>query len=517
MAASKIKVKINNNDDTRLWRYSEEEDFEGLQSFISTSWETDDFIAQYKDDEDDLITIATAQDLKDAFEFARSENKKSLKIFVQPIVHQKRQAPMADLTLPTEAPQEVPEEKTEPKVFSSLREMIVDFLTDEAILAALPALFGALITRVTAAAKAKSGQLEPQEIGAMMRAELEKEEYQMVTGHPLYTKFGGLAIPYIAAKVAAQQSLYPHFRTETIQQWIQQLITILQQVLKQTVGGCHSFKDVVIDIEYPAMTDTGKVIHFGVECDLCGQYPIIGDRYKCSVCEDWDCCQACEPQHDHPLIKFKKASKNHQGTSFKGLTEIVRQLSSGPVADTDKVEEQKDEAAAPDVISNIMDGISGINMEDDFGDNAPDCICGAKMECVHGLSAYGGCSVVFCDGCGLKCWNGKVYHCPNGKDTVHHANGYDLCPKCGAEKIAEDLREEERLQAEAAKLEEEQQESPVVVQVEEPVVDDFVYAEQLRQIKNIMALQSGDQDEHIKTLLVQHKGDISRVVPLLLD
>jgi len=518
MAANKMKVKINNNDDTRLWRYSEEEDFEGLKSFISTSWETADFIAQYKDDEDDLITIATAQDLKDAFEFARSENKKSLKIFVQPIVHQKRPAPMADLTLPTEAPQEVPEEKTEPKVFSSIREMIVDFLTDEAILAALPALFGALINRVTDAVKAKPGQLETQDIVAMMRAELDKKDYQEVTAHPLYAKFGGLAIPYIAAKIASQQSLYPHFRTETIQQWIQQLIAILQQVLQQTAGGCPSFKDVVIDIEYPAMTDTGKVIHFGVECDLCGQYPIIGDRYKCSMCEDWDCCQACEPQHDHPLIKFKKASKNHQNASFKGLTEIVRQLSgdAAPVR-VEKVEEQKDEAPAPDVMSSILDGISGINMEDDLFGDAPDCICGAKMECVIGLSAYGGCSVVFCDGCGQKCWNGKVYHCPNGKDTVHHKNGYDLCPKCGAEKIAEDLREEERLLAEAKQLQEEEQASPVVVEVPEPVVDDFVYADQLVQIKNIMALQSGDQDEHIKTLLVQHKGDISRVVPLLLD
>jgi len=511
MAASKIKVKINNNDDTRLWRYSEETDFEGLQSFISTSWETDNFIAQYRDDEDDLITIATVQDLKDAFEFARSENKKSLKIFVQTNVHQKREPP---LTVPTEAPQQVPEEKTEPKVFNSIREMIVDFLTDQAVLAVLPTLFGALTTTVTAAVKAKSEQLKTSEIVAMMKAELEKDGYQVITAHPLYVKFGGMAIPYIAAKIASQQSLYPHFRTETIQQWIQQLVVILQQVLQQTAGGCHSFKDVVIDIEYPAMTDTGKVIHFGVECDLCGQYPIIGDRYKCSICPDWDCCQACEPRHDHPLIKFKKASKNHQNASFKGLTEIVRQL-SGDAAPV-QVEEQK--AAAPDMVSNIMDGISGIDLEEDLDDNAPDCICGSKMVVQNGRSAYGRYSAVYCDGCSQRCLNGKVYHCPNGKDAVHHPNGYDLCPKCGAEKVAKDLQEEERLLAEADKLNVvDEQESPVVVEVKEPVVDDFVYADQLAQIKNIMALHSGDQDEHIKTLLVQHKGDISRVVPLLLD
>lgn len=514
MAASKIKVKINNMDDTRVWRYSEEEDFEALQSFISTSWQIDDFIAQYKDDEDDLITIATPQDLKDAFECARDESKKSLKIYV----HQKREP---DLTVPTNAPQEAPEEKTEaaePKEFNSMREMIVDFLTNETILGKLSQFFGALIANVTVAVKAKSGQtLKPADISTMLRAELEKEEYQCITAHPLYTKFGGMAIPYIAHKIAAQQSLYPHFRTETIQQWVQQLIVILQQVVQQTSTsggtGC-SFKDVVIDIEYPAVTDTGKVIHFGVECDLCGVYPVIGDRYKCSMCEDWDCCPACEPQHDHPLIKFKKASKNHKNASFKGLTEIVRQLSgdAAPIP----AEEQK---AEPDVVSNIMDDISGINIgDDDVSGDAPDCICGSKMEGVHGGSVYDGCIVVFCDGCNKKCWNGKFYHCPNGKDAVHHANGYDLCPKCGKEKIDQDRRVEEQLLADAMKLKEQQQESPVVVEeVEEVVVDEFVYAAQLTQIKTIMALQSGDQDENIKTLLVQHKGDISRVVPLLLD
>jgi len=185
------------------------------------------------------------------------------------------------------------------------------------------------------------------------------------------------------------------------------------------------------------------------------------------------------------------------------------------------VEEQK--AAEPDMVSNIMDGISGIDLEEDL-DNVPDCICGSKMVVQNGRSAYGRYSAVYCDGCSQRCLDGKVYHCPNGKDAVHHPNGYDLCPKCGDEKVAKDLGEEEWLlalaeaeaEAEARNVVDEQ-ESPVVVEVKEPVVDDFVYADQLAQIKNIMALHSGDQDEHIKTLLVQHKGDISRVVPLLLD
>jgi len=49
--------------------------------------------------------------------------------------------------------------------------------------------------------------------------------------------------------------------------------------------------------------------HVGVSCDGCGQHPICGFRYKCSVCPDYDLCSTCEAkdlhQADHPLIKMR--------------------------------------------------------------------------------------------------------------------------------------------------------------------------------------------------------------------
>merc|ERR1712241_109019 len=87
---NRIKVKVTNNDDTRLWRYSRTTDFAGLCTFIQSVWNNEDFIAQYADDEGDLITIASAQDLADAFELAKEEQKKSLKLFVKLDVKQKR-------------------------------------------------------------------------------------------------------------------------------------------------------------------------------------------------------------------------------------------------------------------------------------------------------------------------------------------------------------------------------------------------------------------------------------------
>jgi hypothetical protein len=49
--------------------------------------------------------------------------------------------------------------------------------------------------------------------------------------------------------------------------------------------------------------------HSHVECDHCGICPIIGTRYKCAECNDYDLCEACEQKgiHDHHyFLKMKK-------------------------------------------------------------------------------------------------------------------------------------------------------------------------------------------------------------------
>jgi len=51
-------------------------------------------------------------------------------------------------------------------------------------------------------------------------------------------------------------------------------------------------------------------VHRGVTCNSCGVFPIVGNRYKCTVCYDYDLCDECEAktgeEHTHPLIKYKK-------------------------------------------------------------------------------------------------------------------------------------------------------------------------------------------------------------------
>lgn len=53
--------------------------------------------------------------------------------------------------------------------------------------------------------------------------------------------------------------------------------------------------------------DKSPVVHQSVTCDGCKKGPIIGNRYKCTVCYDFDFCEECESTIDHPhaFIKFK--------------------------------------------------------------------------------------------------------------------------------------------------------------------------------------------------------------------
>ena len=61
------------------------------------------------------------------------------------------------------------------------------------------------------------------------------------------------------------------------------------------------------------MTDNEKKPeHFGVKCDQCGVNPIVGCRYKCAVCPNFDYCEECEQKfaikHNHAFFKITDPS-----------------------------------------------------------------------------------------------------------------------------------------------------------------------------------------------------------------
>merc|ERR1712013_387923 len=61
-------------------------------------------------------------------------------------------------------------------------------------------------------------------------------------------------------------------------------------------------------------------IHPGIVCDGCEKTPIVGHRYKCVVCDDFDLCGSCEAAGCHPghnMIRISNQEMNFPHRLFK--------------------------------------------------------------------------------------------------------------------------------------------------------------------------------------------------------
>jgi len=80
--------------------------------------------------------------------------------------------------------------------------------------------------------------------------------------------------------------------------------------------------------------DAGEAVHQNVQCNSCGVVPIRGPRFKCTVCHDFDLCDACEQKgdHDHPLLKMRRPMQ-HRGRGRFGARPWMRHAQHfGPFA-----------------------------------------------------------------------------------------------------------------------------------------------------------------------------------------
>jgi len=97
----------------------------------------------------------------------------------------------------------------------------------------------------------------------------------------------------------------------------------------------------LVDISQPihSASKNPPVVHTNVKCDKCGIVPIVGIRYKCSVCEDYDLCEQCERKfgHEHATLKIRHPSQNPAA--------ILTAVNDGPKMPVYKIgpEEEKNE------------------------------------------------------------------------------------------------------------------------------------------------------------------------------
>ena len=112
---------------------------------------------------------------------------------------------------------------------------------------------------------------------------------------------------------------------------------------KKTNHG-HTFqaikKEIIPEIKLKSHTKVDKHTHMNVTCDGCGVHPLVGVRYKCGVCPNFDLCENCEKKealkHGHPLVRLpsthmirsikcnlRKTSKKKLGKDEKVIFEKI--------------------------------------------------------------------------------------------------------------------------------------------------------------------------------------------------
>ena len=71
-----------------------------------------------------------------------------------------------------------------------------------------------------------------------------------------------------------------------------------------------------------------KTIHNNVKCETCSMNPIIGYRYKCTLCNNYNLCEECEEKneisqnHPHDFIQIKYEEKEKENINDKNNDNI---------------------------------------------------------------------------------------------------------------------------------------------------------------------------------------------------
>ena len=88
-----------------------------------------------------------------------------------------------------------------------------------------------------------------------------------------------------------------------------ELTNILSQKYNACVNAITTIKIKENEkLRAPAPKKNGKKVHEGIRCHGCGSFPIVGNRFKCCICSNFDFCEKCEDQnkdlHLHPFVKI---------------------------------------------------------------------------------------------------------------------------------------------------------------------------------------------------------------------
>ena len=91
-------------------------------------------------------------------------------------------------------------------------------------------------------------------------------------------------------------------------------IDICQNCQSKNIHGFHQFCLIATPGAQPVMIGPQVIsqqpsfqpqkVHYSIKCNGCGMFPLLGERYKCSICPNYDLCEKCAISNMHPMHKM---------------------------------------------------------------------------------------------------------------------------------------------------------------------------------------------------------------------
>lgn len=329
---STVVIKIDFAGDVRRLKLAFPPTLNVLQEEIARSYSLAEPIAlKYKDEDGDDITITSDEDLKDAI--ASSADKRVLKILVE----KKRGAAAAAKAASETSQREVKEEQV--PLQADEKEQPFRWPAREEIIADVKTLLQKEEIRQHLVEIIRS-------VGLTLVESPEQLEKVLFTNFPFLSQ-DQVALKYLnlfnqnvdKLKTCVLSQIDPAMVPYYLQ--LLSVAPMTSEALADAVLQSLDFLDRVADFnvffengvppcafgargaqqqEEDVNQDEQVPVHRHVICDGCNANPIVGIRYKCLVCPNFDLCEDCEQNgvhpDDHPLAKIVQPLKrphHHHG------------------------------------------------------------------------------------------------------------------------------------------------------------------------------------------------------------
>lgn len=360
---SSITVKSVFADDIRRFDVSREIPFEDFAKLVRQMYGLEGpIVIRYVDDENEMITITSDVGLREAFSLFIAGAVRMLKFHVQgklksetvqtspPVVIHASNVPAtspAPAPTPASAPASGPASSSRIEVIGLFKELVTDSVAAPFLSPAAQLFLGALASPSTTVAQAIDRVLNtfsvlrdrpsvvalmqhlPRHIQNMETLRQRIPPATMMIVSMMVPQF--LQNPMLLSTMLDAGSLPDIFRNlgGSPNPWD----GLNQNSASEPVSDSKTAQEDSEDDEGDDDNDDQKDVvapsvpsdvHLNVVCDGCGQNPIFGFRYQCSICTDYDLCSACEAkdvhQADHPLIKMRSPNVVPQPALPRGVS-----------------------------------------------------------------------------------------------------------------------------------------------------------------------------------------------------